>query len=459
MASEEPPPLPPHRLPVRREDRPRSGILKIVGDPNYKPKAELTAEGTYATPGDGVPVPDSVPAFDFGPTYALGLDEKRPGTSGTMTQMLHDNPSHSRENLSLTPNEQRRQSYISGRSTPSGALHMRSASHSPQTNDPRYVAWQPGMASPQQPDKQQKLEPEDWVMHRASQQPLGLGYGHGRAKSHTPPPFGRAHSGDWSQLQYGVNGGGSPGIRPSSRLLSRPQSRGPDMLLDQRPTNLTAREQEQVARLTNTPLLDMSQQPKKLQKPAPTGLTGYIDFREKEKAAAKANRQGHSSAMQAEIDRRTLQNQQRQMMETQQRQRAYMEQQQQQVMQQQYAMAQSSYAPSVMGAPSTIGIPGSVTPQAMMGMAYTTPSPLLYQQQQQQQQYFPQQAVTPQMHIPGAWVSPSPQISQSQYFSHQSPQMGYQQQQQTPSTQPYGASFDQAQAVRNAQHQQGSHRR
>lgn len=471
VASEEIIPQPRH-LPKRREDRPRSGILRVVGDPNYKPKAELGSDG-IATSMGGAQSSAIVPSIDFGPTYALGFDEKRPGTSGTMTQMLHDtNPSRSKENLATTPNENR-QSYISGRSTPNTALHMRSGSNSPQVSDSRSVAWQPVTASPQQSDKL-KLDPEDWVMHRASQQPQVMMYGHGRNKSHTPPPFGRTHSGDWSQMQRSPEG--SPGPRPSSRPLSRPASRGAEMLLDHRPNNLSAREQEQVARLTNTPLIDMSHDTKKLQKqPPPQGLTGYIDFREKEKAAAKASRQGHSSAMQAEIDRRTLQNQHRQMMETQQRQRQYMEQQQAQMqqqqaqMQQQYTMAQSSYAPSVMGtqmtapsimgAPSMIGMPpGPGTPQSMVGMAYTTPSPGL-PQMYQHQQYFPQQAATPQMNIPGAWVSPAPQASQGQYFPQQPPSsrgsMSFPQQ---PATQAYGASFDQAQAAKNAQ-QHGNYRR
>lgn len=462
VASEEIRPQP-RRLPDRREDRPRSGILRTIGDPNYKPKNDSALDGAYV--GDQASA--SVPSIDFGPTYALGFDGKRPGTSGTITQMLHDNSaSRSRENLATTPNEQNRNSYISGRTTPNTALHMRSGSSSPQVSDSRSVPWQPGMASPALSDRHQ-LDPEDWVIHRASQPSQTLMYGHGRAKSHTPPPFGRTASGDWSQVQRSPEG--SPVPRPSSRPLSRPQSRGADMLLDQRSTNLSAREQEQVARLTNTPLLDMSQNPKKLQKQPPTGLTGYIDYREREKAASKANRQGHTSAMQAEIDRRTLQNQHRQMLETQQRQRLYMEQQQQQ-MQQQYAMAQSSYAPSmmgsqmgtpsVMGAPSIMGMPtGPGTPQGMVGMAYTTPSPL--PQMYQQQQYFSQQAATPQMHIPGAWVSPTPQTPQGQYFPQQPSSvmgnMGYSQQQQPP-TQAYGASFDQAQAARNAQ-QQGQYRR
>jgi CCR4-NOT transcriptional complex subunit CAF120 len=491
VISEEPEP-PPRRLPARREDRPRSGVLTVIGDPNVKPPAEPEGYRSILDPSqpsaqapthDPVQDPANVPDINFGPTYALNFDGKRPGTSGTMTQMLHDNgASRSKENLATTPNDQQRHSYISGRSTPNTPLHMRSGSNSPQVSDSRQVAWQPAAASPQQPNRQ-TLDPEDWVKHRASQQQPMM-YGHGRSKSHTPPPFGRTHSGDWSQMQRSPQG--SPGLGPPSRPLSR----GADLLLDQRPKTLTAREQEQVARMTNTPLLDLSQTPKKLQKSSPTGLTGYIDAREKEKAAQKASR-GHSSAMQAEIDRRTLQSHQRQM-EAQQRQQQQMMQQQ---MQQQYAMAQSTYAPSMMGTPSGMGAPsvmgvpsgmgaqsvmggqsmgapsmmgtpsvmgmptGPGTPSGMVGMAYSSPSQM---QMYQQQQYFPQQAPTPQMHVPGGWGTPTPQTPQGQYFPQQSPQ-GYgnmaQQQQQQPPTQAYGASFDQAQAARYAQQQQGQFRR
>jgi CCR4-NOT transcriptional complex subunit CAF120 len=230
--------------------------------------------------------------------------------------------------------------------------------------------------------------------------------------------------------------------------------------------------------MTNTPLLDLSQTPKQVQKQPPTGLTGYIDYREKEKAAQKANRQSFTPTMQAEIDRRTLQTQQRQMMEVQQRQQQMMQQQ----MQQQYAMAQSNYAPSmmgtptgmaapsVMGAPSMMGTPsvmgmptGPGTPSGIVGMAYSTSGQMHPMYQQQQQQYFPQQTPTPQMNIPGGWISPA-QTPQGQYFPQSSPQ-GYgnmaQQQQQQPPTQAYGASFDQAQQAAKyvQQQQQGQHRR
>jgi CCR4-NOT transcriptional complex subunit CAF120 len=231
--------------------------------------------------------------------------------------------------------------------------------------------------------------------------------------------------------------------------------------------------------MTHTPLLDMSQGTGHKQRQPSQGLTGYIDFREKEKAAARASRQGPSAAMQAEIDRRMVQNQQRQMMEVQQRQRQMMEYQQQQ-MTQQMAMAQSTYAPSMMGTPSVMGMTtgtpsvmgmsmhspsmstpsimgmptGPGTPQGMVGMAYSsTPNqaPQMYNQG-----YFPQPTMTPNTnHMPGGWGTPTPLTPQEQYFQQQQQRMSYVQQQQQPPTQAYGASFDQAQAAR----QQGQYRR
>ncbi|KAL6702956.1 hypothetical protein ACN47E_000798 [Coniothyrium glycines] len=459
VASEEIQPRP-RRLPDRREDRPRSGVLRVVGDPNYKPKPESGPSGQPSLASD------AVPTIDFGPTYALGFDERRPSTSGTMTQMLHDNGVPKKENLANSPNEHIRQSYISGRSTPSTALHVRSGSSSPHVSESRSVAWQPGMASPPRHDRQ-TLDAEEWVMQRANQQPP-LIYGYGRSTSRTPPPFGRSRSGDWSQMRRSPEG--SPALeRPPSRPLSRPHSRGASVLLDQQSANLSAREQEQVARITNTPMLDLAHNTKKLQKEPPQGLTGYIDFREKEKAAAKSSRQGHSSVMQAEIDRRTLQHQQRLMMEQQQRQQRMLEQQQQQ-MQQQYAMAQSTYAPSVMGTrmgapsvmgapsmmatPSVIGMPtGSGTPQSMVGMAYSTPSQMhpMYHQQQ----YLAQPTPSPSMYVPGGWISPSPQGQPGQYFPQQQAPTG----QHQSGTQAYGASFDQAQAAARYSQQQSQYRK
>lgn len=158
------------------------------------------------------------------------------------------------------------------------------------------------------------------------------------------------------------------------------------------------------------------------------GLTAYIGHREKEKTAAKANR--NTAAMQAEIDRRTIAAQQRQMMEMQQ-------------MGQQMAMPQSVY-----GTPTVVGTPQGYPP----AFAYSTPGQM-QQMYQAPQGFFPQQAVSPGMPqgMPGGWGSPGPQPMQGQYFVQQ-PQM---QPQHQAAHQPYGASFDQAQAAARYAHQQG----
>jgi CCR4-NOT transcriptional complex subunit CAF120 len=455
-ASEE---IQPRQLPSRSADRPRSGILRIAGDPNVKIKSDL--EGEAYTASHNQPVSNDVPAFDFGPTYALPLEAKRPGTSGTMTQEMHDGSfSRSRENLAMTPNEQKRQSYISGRTTPNTALHMRNGSGSPNVSDSRSVAWHPVTTSSHQQTDRQTLDPEEWVKHRASQQPQNFVYGHGRTNSHTPPPLGgRQRSGDWAHLPRTPDSLAGNG-RPPSRPLSRPQSRGAEALLEQRSTSLSAYEQEQAARLTNTTLLTGVTGHKKRQ--PSQGLTGYIDYREKEKAAAKHSRSGHSTAMQAEIDRRLLLNQQKQMAEAQARQRQMLEMQQQQqqqmqasLMQNAYAYGGTQYAPSVMGmsagSPSIMGMPtGPGTPMDAVGVAYSSPQQFP-QQMYQQQGYFPQAVMTPNTNMmPGGWGAPSPQ---GQYFPQQQQQQMHYGQPQQPATQPYGASFDQAQAAAAARQQ------
>lgn len=440
-ASEEAP-KPATRLP----ERPRSGMLKFVGNPDLNPKPDLVIGDAHYKP-DSKPAEASsdIPTIDFGPTYSLAPDAKRPGTSGTMTQAFHDNSvSRSKENLAASPNEQKRLSY-SGRTTPIAAAHMRSSSASPQPSDSRSVAWQPGMASPGHPDKQ-KLDPEEWVVQRAAAAAQPREYPHGRSKSHTPPPLSRNQSGDWSHLQRTPE---AMPARPPSRPLSRPLSRGAERLLDQRPSSLSAREQEQVARITNTPLIDLTKNPNKEQKPSSSGLTAYIDHREKEKAAAKANRS--TAAMQAEIDRRMMAAQQRQMMEMQQmgQQQMQMGQSMGQPMGQQMSMpgGYSTPTPAMMGTPQ-------VYPPAF---AYSSPGQMQHMYQQQQG-YFPQQGMSPGMQQ--GWGTPSPQPMQGQFFMQQQQpgqQLGQQPQQHV--TQPYGASFDQAQAAARYAHQQGQTRR
>lgn len=428
------------KLPARREDRPRSGVLKTIGDPSMLPSADTTAGASHPTLDPRSQTQGNMPSIDFGPTYALGFTDKRPGTSGTMTPgqvMVGNEFSRSKENLVPSPSEMpNRNSYISsGRTTPNTALHMRSTSVSPNEFESRQVAWQPAMAP--RKSSAHKLDAEEWVMHRAAQQSPGmLNYAR-----QTPPPMNRTRSGDWAHLQRTPEGPPSPAARPSSRLtLSRPPSRGAELLLESKPTTLSAREQEQVARITGTPLLDMSSSSNKKHQQQPSqGLTGYIDFREKEKEKAKQQNR-HSAAMQAEIDKRMMQQNQRQMqeqqrhMEARQRQMMEMQNMNQQMAMAQSMYAQSNYAPSMMGTPQGLG-----TPTGMPGMAYSTPGQA---QLYAQQGYFPQQHMTPQMQMPGGWVQTPAQSMQGQYFPSQQQQYMQQQQNQNqnqnyPPTRPY----------------------
>jgi CCR4-NOT transcriptional complex subunit CAF120 len=491
--------IPPQRMPVTREYRPRNGVLRTVGGTGAQPQSGAD-DGILQSSSNSIPQAD-MPSIDFGPTYALGFDDKRPGTSGTMTQVMQ-NAGHSRskDNLASSPNEQNRQSYISsGRTTPNTALHMRNTSAasipaSPQVSDSRSVAWQPVSASAQQHSDRPTIGADEWVMHRAAQSP-GLVYGHGRTNTNTSPVVNRTRSGDWTHLQRTSEGPVSSGRRSPGRPLDRPQSRGAEHLLDQRQTSLSAREQEQVARMTNTPLLDLAGSHKR-QQSAPQGLLGYIDFREKEKAAAKTNR--HSMAMQSEIEKRMLQTQQRQMEQQQQQQ---MEQQRQMEMMQQQRMmemqhmnqqmamaqsnyAQSSYAPSMMGMPQGFGSPSGMasnyapsmmggqalgtpsgmasnyapsmmggqalgTPTGIAGMGFSTPSAM---QMYSPQGYFAQ-PISPGMQIPGAWVPSPTQPMQSPGFPPQQQQQHSPSNPHYPPTRPYGADFDQAQAARHGQQQ------
>lgn len=482
----------PRKVPARREDRPRSGVLKTIGtaDPNRSTEV-VVGDAHYKPDGKRTDPSADIPVVDFGPTYSLAPGtNNRPGTSGTMTQNLHDanasrskenlvygaasrsrenlaygaasrsrenlvhgnasksrenlvygNASKSRENLAPSPGEQKRQSWLSGRATPNGPLHMRSNSASPLAQESRSVPWQPGMAAPIPSDKQ-KLDADEWVAARAAAayQPRSSPvYAHGRSKSHTPPPVSRNHSGDWTHLQRTPD---AMPQRPPSRPLSRPVSRGATHLLDQRPTSLSAREQEQVARMTGTPLIDLAHNKRKPQEATADGLAGYIDHREKEKAKAKAN---HSTAaMQAEIDRRMMAAQQRQMMEMQ-----HMGQQQAQAQQMSPSITPQMHIPGGFPTPTPQGYPPA--------FAFSSQEQL---QMYQQPGYFPQQGVSPMMAqgMQPGWGAgtPSPQSQmQGPYFAQQQQQQPQQVQMQPQQryTQPYGASFDQAQAAARFAHQ------
>lgn len=419
------------KLPVRREDRPRSGVLRRVGNPDLVPKPDVVIGGAhYRVRQKKEETSTDILDIDFGPTYDLTRGGKsRPGTSGTMTQVTHDRASRSGEKLAEVSNDRKRDSQISGGASPGFLGHFSTPSNSPDPargTDGRNVAWQPGMGvTVGVQSSRPKLDPEEWVQQRAAMaaQPRTSPIpAHERSKSSNTPPVSRQVSGDWSPLQAQHQRTptlDSPG-RPPSRPLSRPQSRGAGPILStNKPTTLSAREQENISRATGTPLIDLTKNAKDAQHPSSAGLVGYVEQRNEQKALAKQN--VASAAVQAEIERRKMEAQRQQM----------------QIQMQQMSLAQGGYpSPVVTGMPQNFSQP----------LTYSTPSQG-FQQQQQQQGYFP----------PQGWVVQSPQQPVGQYgasgYVQQSPI-----QQHTP-TQPYGASWDQAQSAARFAQQQGQFRR
>ncbi|KAF2498765.1 hypothetical protein BU16DRAFT_456083 [Lophium mytilinum] len=409
------------RLPPRQE-RPRSGVLRTVGDPSLTKKPDLiVGDAHYDAQPKQQEISTDLPTVDFGPTYALNPgDVRRPGTSGTMTQVLHE-ASRSQEKLGDISSDRKRESLLTGRTSPGFVGHFRASSNSPDfalASEARTVAWQPGMGGNHATHgSREKLDPEDWVQQRAnaaSHPRASPVFGHNRNQSGLTPPTSRQVSGDWTNFQpthqrtpTGESLPFRPPSRPTSRPLSRPQSRGAgSMLISEKPAQLSAREQQQVSRMTGTPLIDLSQNNKKDQRPASAGLVGYVSQREEQKLLAKQNMT--TPAMQAEIDRRMRHQQQQQQMPM--------------------HAAHGSYS----GTPSIMGMP-----QQNFSQPFFTPSPAL--QQQQQAGYFPPQAPMQQGWVP---QQPSPGQYGAGGFVQGQPQA------HTP-TQAYGASWDQQQAARS----------
>jgi hypothetical protein len=263
------------RIPV---ERPRAGKLKTVGNPDLVQHAPKEKPGKYEAVHHSVykQSPD-VPNINFGPTYAY-KPSGRPGSSGTALDPSMEGRSRSRSKDRLRS---------SGRNTPGGLSPGESYRHSYYGGAPdgensrdqsrrQSVAWTPSGGSPNH-QQRPSLTPEQWVQQRSyiatlPQYAVGAtaGIAHQRTGSSgsfnaqqqqrksmtkTPPPFGRAYSGDWTQQ---VQDQRTPPSRPHSRSASmyldkvtaqqtqpappsRRNSRGASMYLDQQPSRPNSR--------------------------------------------------------------------------------------------------------------------------------------------------------------------------------------------------------------------------
>ena len=406
-------------------EKPRTGRLKTVGDPDYPAQAPDASGATNQTQAART---TDVPNIDFGPTYALkpSPNSSRPGTSGTMTPG-DKRRSRSADRLSgmfghsprASPNENNRYSdFAENRTTPSPG---RSAPDlGAALGDRSSATWQPQSQAPARYNNNRNITPEQWVAQRASMagQPQYVPppkksftmVDHGRSNSMGPrkltktPPLGRTLSGDWIQ-------------QPGRRTPDRPQSRGAGMNLDSAGASLSAREQMQVSRATGTPLVNLATNANKQPATQP-GLIGHVAQRERDRVTAKEGR--NSVYVQQAIERQQIiaveaqaQAQQQYQMQMQQAQQAHF--QQQQGMDRQRIMAAQAQA------------------QAQQQ----------YQMQQQQQQGM----MSPQGQYPPPYsAQPQRPGMQQSYSWQQTPSPQQQQGYVSPAVQqPYGASYFQQQ--------------
>ena len=320
-------------------DKPRRGVLKTVGKVEPEPQQPVQVGDVQYRPGM-TPEPvisTDIPTVDFGPTQAYDPAKiNRPNTSDTMTQALRersqspermtpspvaDSPSKNQRSSVILPSSQRpdavERSPSPNLTTPEPQLRPTSAGV--DNDNRRSIAWQPGAAiGAVSPSSRQSITPEQFVAQRATANRVTPIYAHGRqgSGSSTPPNVSRQTSGEWPIQKQRSSMSPVPAQKRQSSYgndLPRPSSRTASTMLnspEDYSAHLSAREQEHVARITGSPLVNMVG--KANQNTAPgSGLIGAIEAREKEKKEMKqgmggqmvqqaiAQRQHHGQAHQA----------------------------------------------------------------------------------------------------------------------------------------------------------------
>ncbi|KAK7932091.1 PH domain-containing protein [Apiospora marii] len=301
-------------------ERPRAGVLRTVGDESQGPSS-------------------NIPNVDFGPTFNFA----NPARNKTPTPGFASPPrsfSPGPRSFSPAPLQPRKSP------APDAAQNQ---PHINETNARRSVVWQPaGGQGNSDSSGSHGLSAEQFVQQRAAaastpmyahqRQSSGFSLGAlGGYRTGTPTPplernnsprdymgsHSRSTSQDLLQRPFGTHSRST-----SQDLLQRPSSRGAGAVLGgqsgQGDSRLSAREQEQVARMTGTPLVNMAANNNKSppqQQQGPPTLFGTIETRERERQQAKQGYSGH--AMQQAIDQRRMQQQQQQQQQQYQQQQSY----------------------------------------------------------------------------------------------------------------------------------------
>ena len=298
-------------------DRPRRGVLKTVGTVQPEQKDVLLGDMHYRpSTAPEIQNPD-IPTVDFGPIQGYGPAEAtRPSTSGSSRQPRQEpfniaslnigEPTKAPSPGAESPSVAQRTSVIypsehanSSRECING-LHERAPSRNIVTPEPqlrssvvdsdnrRSVAWSPGaMIGSGSPGARRSITPEQFVQQRAAaNRAITPIYAHRRQESAspTPPLISRNSSGEWpiqSQKRQSSYVSEIP-ARPHSRTASTMMNASEDYT-----AHLSAREQEHVARVTGSPLINMAGNANKNGLSQGGGLIGAIEAREREKKEAK----------------------------------------------------------------------------------------------------------------------------------------------------------------------------
>lgn len=288
-------------------EKPRRGVLKTVGTVEPVQQEVQVGDVRYRPGATPEPLNPDIPAVDFGPTQAYNpRTSSRPTTSGTQqidnsSELRGDSTQNSR-NEELAEAQPSSMGYSSGQQkesyerAPSRNMitpepQVRSPSAADNNDNRRSVAWQPGAQIGGSPGGRQPITPEQFVQQRAAaNRVLTPVYAHARKGSgpSTPPAVPRNASGERSaQLQKRQSS-------YSNDLPARPSSRAATAMIDSPSdyaAHLSAREQEHVARVTKSPLINMAGNTNKNLPPG-GGLVGAIEAREKEKREIKQGLSG-----------------------------------------------------------------------------------------------------------------------------------------------------------------------
>lgn len=311
-------------------ERPRRGVLKTVGTVEPEPEKPVqVGDFTYKPTGYEPSISSDIPTVDFGPTKAYDpASSSRPNTCGTLNQAKIER-THTPERLTPSPsseaNDGRRSPLPVANETTNS--HKRSPSRNLATPEPqirpgsaasdndnrRSIAWQPGTAiGSGSPGSRPSLTPEQFVQQRAAANRVTPIYAHAqkRSGSHTPPISGHRPTGSHTPPGITRHASGeiqtvqrhSPSPGPHQKRMSsygndmppRPSSRSASMMMaasGDYSAHLSAREQEHVARVTGSPLINMASNAKSPTPPG-SGLVGAIEAREKEKRGIKEGLSG-----------------------------------------------------------------------------------------------------------------------------------------------------------------------